>query len=144
MTIDRAPLDDARLEAFAGRLLSSYTESMVTLMIDVGFRTGLLDTLAADSGTSAEVAERAGLVERYVRECLGGAGHRGHRRVRPGDRPLHAAAGARGMPDGPGHAEPRPDQPAHHPAGQASTGSPTPSARAAACPTTRSGRSSPG
>jgi SAM-dependent methyltransferase len=71
MTIDRAPLDDARLEAFAGRLLSSYTESMVTLMIDVGFRTGLLDTLAADSGTSAEVAERAGLVERYVRECLG-------------------------------------------------------------------------
>ena len=71
MTIDRAPLDEARLEAFAGRLLSSYTESMVTLMIDVGFRTGLLDTLAADSGTSAEVAERAGLVERYVRECLG-------------------------------------------------------------------------
>ena len=28
MTIDRAPLDEARLEAFAGRLLSSYTESM--------------------------------------------------------------------------------------------------------------------
>ena len=71
MTIDRATLDEARLEAFAGRLLSSYTESMVTLMIDVGLRTGLLDTLAADSGTSAEVAERAGLVERYVRECLG-------------------------------------------------------------------------
>ena len=44
MTIDRAMLDGARLEAFAGRLLSSYTESMVTLMIDVGFRPGLLDT----------------------------------------------------------------------------------------------------
>jgi hypothetical protein len=64
-------LDEARVEEFAGRLLSGYTESMVNLMIDVGFRTGLLDTLAAGEGASAELAERAGLVERYVRECLG-------------------------------------------------------------------------
>ena len=65
-------LDAARTEAFAARLLSIYTESVVTLLIDLGYRTGLLDALAAGEGTSAELAERTGLVERYVRECLGG------------------------------------------------------------------------
>jgi DNA-binding IscR family transcriptional regulator len=29
-----------------------------------------LDTLAAGAGTSEELAARAGLVERYLRECL--------------------------------------------------------------------------
>jgi SAM-dependent methyltransferase len=65
-------IDPARAEVFAGRLLSTFTESVVTLLIDLGFRTGLLDALAAGPGTSAELAERAGLAERYVRECLGG------------------------------------------------------------------------
>jgi SAM-dependent methyltransferase len=70
MAIDRA-LDEARVEAFAGRLLSAYTDSMVTLMIDLGLRTGLFEALAGGAGTSAELAGRAGLVERYVREWLG-------------------------------------------------------------------------
>jgi Rv2258c-like winged HTH domain len=70
MAIDRAP-DEARVEAFAGRLLSAYTDSMVTLMIDLGLRTGLFEALAAGDQTSAELAARAGLVERYVREWLG-------------------------------------------------------------------------
>ncbi|MGY1700216.1 methyltransferase domain-containing protein [Geodermatophilus sp. SYSU D00766] len=70
-TVERE-LDPARTEAFAGRLLATYTDSVVTLLIDLGFRTGLLEALAAGSGTSAELAERAGLAERYVRECLGG------------------------------------------------------------------------
>ena len=64
-------LDEARVEAFAGRLLATYTEAMVALMIDVASRTGLFETLAAGAGTSHELAGRAGLVERYVRECLG-------------------------------------------------------------------------
>ena len=68
---DDLPLDEERVEAFAGRLLTTYTEAMVTLMIDLGLRTGLLEALAAGTGTSVELAERAGLVERYVRECLG-------------------------------------------------------------------------
>jgi 2-polyprenyl-3-methyl-5-hydroxy-6-metoxy-1,4-benzoquinol methylase len=70
-TLERA-CDPARTEAFAGRLLATYTDSVVTLLIDLGFRTGLLETLAAGPGTSRELAERAGLAERYVRECLGG------------------------------------------------------------------------
>jgi 2-polyprenyl-3-methyl-5-hydroxy-6-metoxy-1,4-benzoquinol methylase len=71
MTRDVPTIDDARMQAFAGRLLATYTESMVTLMIDVAFRTGLWEALAAGAGTTDELAERAGLVERYVRECLG-------------------------------------------------------------------------
>ena len=65
-------LDPARVEDFAGRLMTTYTDSVVTLLVDLGSRTGLLDALAAGEGTSEELAERAGLVERYVRECLGG------------------------------------------------------------------------
>lgn len=62
----------AAAERFAGTLMATYTASMTTLMIDLADRTGLLDALAAGPGTSAEVAARAGLTERYVRECLGG------------------------------------------------------------------------
>lgn len=65
-----ATLDD-RIEQFAGTLLATYTAGVTTLMIDLAGRTGLLDVLAAGPGTSAELAERAGLTERYVRECLG-------------------------------------------------------------------------
>jgi SAM-dependent methyltransferase len=71
MTVPVAELDEARVGAFAERLFSTYTEAMVTLMIDLGHRTGLLDALASGHGTSQELAERAGLTERYVRECLG-------------------------------------------------------------------------
>jgi SAM-dependent methyltransferase len=71
MTTDITALDEARVEQFAGRLMASYTEATVTLMIDVASRTGLLEALAAGDGTSADLADRAGLVERYVRECLG-------------------------------------------------------------------------
>ena len=65
------PLDEARVERFAERLFGTYTESFVTLMLDLAHRTGLLETLGAGPGTSQELAERAGLTERYVRECLG-------------------------------------------------------------------------
>jgi SAM-dependent methyltransferase len=68
---DEPTLDEGRMEAFAGRLLTTYTEALVTLMIDLAQRTGLLEALAAGPGTSAELSGRAGLVERYVRECLG-------------------------------------------------------------------------
>ena len=66
-----ATLDEARIEQFAGTLLTTYTAGITTLMIDLADRTGLLGALAAGPGTSTELAERAGLIERYVRECLG-------------------------------------------------------------------------
>ena len=46
------PLDEARIELFAERLLGVYTDSLVALMIDLANRTGLLDVLAAGPDTS--------------------------------------------------------------------------------------------
>jgi 2-polyprenyl-3-methyl-5-hydroxy-6-metoxy-1,4-benzoquinol methylase len=64
-------VDEARIEEFAGRLFGTYTSGMLTLMVDIAYRTGLFETLAGGPGTSTELADRAGLTERYVRECLG-------------------------------------------------------------------------
>ena len=63
-------LDQARVEAFAGRLMELYTGGMLTYLVDIGHRTGLFATLAEGPATSAELAARADLQERYVREWL--------------------------------------------------------------------------
>src|SRR3712207_4034644 len=64
-------IDEARVEEFANRLFSTYTPAMTTLVVDPGHRTGLFEALATGPATSQELAGRAGLTERYVRECLG-------------------------------------------------------------------------
>ena len=64
-------LDEARVEAFAGRLFELYTGGMLTFMIDIGHRTGLFAAAAAGPATSGELAARADLQPRYVREWLG-------------------------------------------------------------------------
>jgi SAM-dependent methyltransferase len=65
------PLDPARVEAFAGRLFELYTGGLLTFLVDIGHRTGLFAAAAAGPATSAELAGRADLQERYVREWLG-------------------------------------------------------------------------
>jgi SAM-dependent methyltransferase len=70
MTMEQ--LDAARAEAFAGRMLGIFNDGMLTLMVSVGHRTGLFDTMAGlDPADAATIAEAAGLQERYVREWLG-------------------------------------------------------------------------
>jgi SAM-dependent methyltransferase len=64
------PLDKQRLQDFARRLFGLYTDGILALMVYVGHRTGLFEALAGGPGTSAEIAARAGLDERYVREWL--------------------------------------------------------------------------
>ncbi|MBB1245710.1 methyltransferase domain-containing protein [Streptomyces durbertensis] len=64
-------LDERRMEEFAGKLIDTFSGGVLTLMVDIGYRTGLFETLAQGPGTSGELADRAGLQERYVRECLG-------------------------------------------------------------------------
>jgi SAM-dependent methyltransferase len=64
-------LDEARVEAFAGRLFELYTGGLLTFLVDIGHRTGLFAAAAAGPATSAELAARADLRERYVREWLG-------------------------------------------------------------------------
>jgi 2-polyprenyl-3-methyl-5-hydroxy-6-metoxy-1,4-benzoquinol methylase len=66
-----ATVDERAVEAFAGRLMTMFTDGMLTYMVDLGHRTRLFDAAAAGPATSAEIAGRAGLDERYVREWLG-------------------------------------------------------------------------
>ena len=65
--------DETRAEAFAGRMLELLNGGALTVMISVGHRTGLFDALGASDAavTSQELADAAGLDERYVREWLG-------------------------------------------------------------------------
>jgi SAM-dependent methyltransferase len=65
------PFDVAKAEAFAGQLLGTFTAAITTYMIDLGRRTGLFEAAGPGPVTSGELAERAGLQERYVREWLG-------------------------------------------------------------------------
>jgi 2-polyprenyl-3-methyl-5-hydroxy-6-metoxy-1,4-benzoquinol methylase len=68
---DTSVIDPTEIEQFAGRIVSIYTGSMLSYMIDIGHRTGLFTAAAARPATSEELASRAGLTERYVREWLG-------------------------------------------------------------------------
>jgi 2-polyprenyl-3-methyl-5-hydroxy-6-metoxy-1,4-benzoquinol methylase len=65
-------LDQTRTQAFAEQALGIVNSGFLSLMLSVGHRTGLFDTLATlQPSTSAEIAQAAGLNERYVREWLG-------------------------------------------------------------------------
>lgn len=67
-----ADFDPAKAEAFAGRLLTALNNGALCLMASIGHRTGLFDVMRELApATSAEIAARAGLNERYVREWLG-------------------------------------------------------------------------
>jgi 2-polyprenyl-3-methyl-5-hydroxy-6-metoxy-1,4-benzoquinol methylase len=64
--------DPKRAEDFAGRLLRALNDGALCLMVSIGHRTGLFDTLSRlRPATSAEIASAAKLNERYVREWLG-------------------------------------------------------------------------
>jgi SAM-dependent methyltransferase len=63
-------IDTARIEQFGQQLFGTYVGALTTYMIDIGHRLGLFDELAKSSGTSDEIAARASLDERYVREWL--------------------------------------------------------------------------
>jgi hypothetical protein len=64
--------DQAKAEAFAGKLLTALNNGAICLMVSIGHRTGLFDIMSqSPPARSEEVAARAGLNERYVREWLG-------------------------------------------------------------------------
>jgi ubiquinone/menaquinone biosynthesis C-methylase UbiE len=64
--------DPAKAQAFAGRFLTALNDGALCLMASVGHRTGLFDAMSkSPPATSGEIAARAGLSERYVREWLG-------------------------------------------------------------------------
>lgn len=60
-------------EEFTERIAATLDGASLTILLSIGHQTGLLDTMAAlPPSTSAQVADAAGLNERYVREWLGG------------------------------------------------------------------------
>lgn len=64
--------DTAKADRFAGFLLDTLNKSALAFMISIGHRSGLFDTMSLMShSTSAQIANKAGLHERYVREWLG-------------------------------------------------------------------------
>ena len=64
--------DSTKAGAFAERLLATLNHGALCLMISVGHRTGLFDVMRDMAPASAgEIAVKAGLNERYVREWLG-------------------------------------------------------------------------
>ena len=60
-------------EAFAGRVVGILNEGALAHLVSIGHQTGLFDTMSIlPPATSGQIAEAAGLNERYVREWLNG------------------------------------------------------------------------
>ncbi len=64
-------MDTDRRAAFAAHLAGTLTGGALTMLISLGYRTGLFEAAAQGPASSAGLAARAGLDERYVREWLG-------------------------------------------------------------------------
>jgi 2-polyprenyl-3-methyl-5-hydroxy-6-metoxy-1,4-benzoquinol methylase len=65
------PQDPAAAEAFAEQVSTMINHGAIAVMMSIGHRLGLFETLAGRApATSEEIANEAGLAERYVREWL--------------------------------------------------------------------------
>jgi hypothetical protein len=90
--------DVAQAEAFGGRMVTLLNDAMLGLMTSVGHRTELFDTMSVNGPlTSEELAGKAQLNERYVREWLNAMTVGGIVRYDPSTRtyvlpPEHAAS----------------------------------------------------
>lgn len=63
--------DQTKAEALAERMVTIFNSGALSLMISIGHRTELFDTMAElPPSTSQQIADLAGLNERYVREWL--------------------------------------------------------------------------
>ena len=64
--------DADKAEAFSEKHLTALNYGSLSLMMSIGHRTGIFDTMRAlPPSTSEQVAKACGLNERYVREWLG-------------------------------------------------------------------------
>lgn len=64
--------DNSRADVFASRMFQFLNGGMLSLMISIGYKTGLFDTISQlKPSTSQEISRAAKLNERYVREWLG-------------------------------------------------------------------------
>ena len=94
-------VDETKLNEFLGKAVGDLGAAMSATLILVGDRLGLYRELAKGAMTSAQLAQRTGTDERYVREWLGNQGAGGYVRVRPRIRRVVAESGAGAVPDRP-------------------------------------------
>ena len=73
-TIDEHPaVAGESTQEFAERIVGAVDSASLAILLSIGHQTRLLDTMAdLPPATSAQIADAAGLSERYVREWLGG------------------------------------------------------------------------
>src|SRR6476620_11517068 len=72
-TIESGGAQADTAEEFAGRIAGAIDSASLAILLSIGHQTALLDTLAElPPATSTQIADAAGLNERYVREWLGG------------------------------------------------------------------------
>ncbi|MFN7115531.1 MAG: class I SAM-dependent methyltransferase [Saprospiraceae bacterium] len=80
----------AKADAFASNLLQTLNHGALSLMISLGHRSGLFDTMRElEFATSDTIAGAAGLHERYVREWLGAMATGGVVEVSPDGQYFH-------------------------------------------------------
>ena len=72
ITLEKQEFDKSLAEEFASKMLQFLNDGMLSLMISIGYKTRLFDTMAElEPSTSQEIAQKTKLNERYVREWLG-------------------------------------------------------------------------
>src|SRR6266436_8979207 len=71
-------VDQAKTEAFLGKVLTDTSGMTTTIMASIGDRLGLFKQLAHGPATSAQLATRADINERYAREWLGAMASAGY------------------------------------------------------------------
>lgn len=70
--MDKQDYDNSKAEEFASKMFQFLNSGMLSLMISIGYKTGLFDTIAQlKPSTSQEISLAAKLNERYIREWLG-------------------------------------------------------------------------
>src|SRR5436305_4245485 len=79
-------VDQAKTEAFLGKVLTDTSGMTTTIMASIGDRLGLFKQLAHGPATSAQLATRADINERYAREWLGAMASAGYVEYDPDSR----------------------------------------------------------
>jgi SAM-dependent methyltransferase len=63
-------VDQKKLEAFVGKAVGDLGAALTATLVTIGDKLGLYKALAAGPATAEELATRAGMAERYIREWL--------------------------------------------------------------------------
>ncbi len=70
--MDKQDYNNSKAEEFASKMFQFLNSGMLSLMISIGYKTGLFDIIAQlKPSTSQEISQAAKLNERYIREWLG-------------------------------------------------------------------------